>query len=177
MNIEARDPRQRYWVQSTKLELEGKLGTTFSLSNGMLGLRGAHEECPAWGRPEFYVAGTYATGPASLLGFHDPDHILTHPERMTPEALAAAADNSIQTLPNLPFPIALKIDVGGTPFTQSVQTLYALDEALDELFESGGVYARRGMYVERMRQVREALIDLGIVPRHASGAFEKEAVR
>ena len=90
MRIEARDPRQCYWVQSTRRELEGKLGTTFSLSNGMLGLRGAHEECPDWGRPEFYVAGTYATGPASLLGFHDPDHILTHPARMTPEALEAA---------------------------------------------------------------------------------------
>ncbi len=55
MNIEPRDPKQRYWVQSTKRELEGKLGTTFSLSNGMLGIRGAHEECPDWGCPEVVI--------------------------------------------------------------------------------------------------------------------------
>jgi kojibiose phosphorylase len=129
--IQPRDPRQRYWVQSTRPELEGKLGTTFALSNGMLGLRGAHEECPAWGRPEFYVAGTYATGPASLLGFHDPDHILTHPDRMTPEALAAAADNSIQTLPNLPFPIALKIDVGGQRFDFDTHKVLSAERLLE----------------------------------------------
>src|SRR5210317_2262974 len=82
VNIEARDQRTTYWVQSTKQELEGKLGTTFSLSNGMLGIRGAHEECPPLGRPEFYVAGTYAAGPSDLLGFHDADHILSHPDRI-----------------------------------------------------------------------------------------------
>jgi len=136
MRIEPRDPCLRYWMQSTKPELEGKLGTTFSLSNGMLGLRGSHEECPDWGRPEFYVAGTYATGPASLLGLHDPDHILTHPDRMTPEALADATHDSIQTLPNLPFPIALKITVTGTPFAfgthkiLSAERLLELDNAL-----------------------------------------------
>lgn len=57
-----------------------------------------------------------------------------------------------------------KQDAGGTPFTQSVQTFYALDEALDELFEAGGVCERRTMYVERMRQVRRTLIELGVVP-------------
>lgn len=136
MTIEPRDPRLRYWVQSAKPELEGKLGTTFSLSNGMLGIRGAHEECPAWGRPEFYVAGTYTTGPASLLGFHDPDHILTHPARMTPAALAAATHGSIQTLPNLPFPIALRIAVGEERFAfethkiLSAERLIELDHAM-----------------------------------------------
>jgi len=136
MTLEARDPRQQFWVQATRQELEGKLGTTFSLANGMLGLRGAHEECPAWGRPEFYVAGTYATGPASLLGFHDPDHILTHPDRMTPEALEAATHNSIQTLPNLPFPIALKVTVAGERFDfdshkiLSAERLLEIDEAI-----------------------------------------------
>ncbi len=116
IDIEGRDPRTRFWVQSTKSELEGKLGSTFSLSNGLLGLRGAHEECPPWGRPEFYVAGTYAGGPPELLGFHDPDHILTHPERTTPEALAAVETSAIWTLPNLPFPIAVKLVVGDIPF-------------------------------------------------------------
>jgi len=131
MSIEPRDPRQRYWVQSTRPELEGKLGTTFSLSNGMLGLRGAHEECPEWGRPEFYVAGAYTTGPAALLGFHDPDHILTHPDRMTPEALEAARHNSIRTLPNLPFPIALKIAVDGTPFAFDTHKVLSAERLLE----------------------------------------------
>jgi len=135
MSIEARDPRQRYWVQTTKKELEGKLGSTFSLSNGLLGIRGAHEECPSWGRPEFYVAGTYAAGPASLLGVHDPDHILTHPQRMTPEALASLGDQAIQVLPNLPFPIALQIEVADVRFDfdshriLSAERLLEIDEA------------------------------------------------
>ena len=43
MSIEKRDPQKRFWVQTTKSELEGKLGTTFSLANGLLGIRGAHQ--------------------------------------------------------------------------------------------------------------------------------------
>ncbi len=131
-----RDPRREYWVQSTKPELEGKLGSTFALSNGLLGLRGAHEECPSWGRPEFYVAGTYAGGPASLLGIHDPDHILTHPDRMTPEALSEMRPDVIWTLPNLPFPIAVKLSVGAAEFAYdkmkilSNERLIELDKAV-----------------------------------------------
>jgi kojibiose phosphorylase len=134
-DVTPRDVRRQYWVQSTKPELEGKLGTTFSLANGLLGLRGAHEECPEWGRPEFYVAGTYAAGPASLLGFHDPDHILTHPERITPAALAELRPDTIWTLPNLPFPVAVRLNVGGIAFSHeqskvlSNERLLQLDEA------------------------------------------------
>ncbi len=131
MDIEPRNPEQRYWVQSTKKELEGKLGTTFSLSNGMLGIRGCHEECPSWGRPEFYVAGTYAAGPASLLGFHDPDHILTHPDRITESALSELDDLSIQTLPNLPFPVALKIEVADTPFSFDTHKILSAERVLE----------------------------------------------
>lgn len=112
-----RDPRWQFWVQSTRPELEGKLGTTFALANGVLGLRGAYEECPAWGRPEFYLADSYAGGAASLLGIHDPDHILTHPARMTAEALAELQDDVIWTLPNLPFPLAVRLTVGGVEFS------------------------------------------------------------
>lgn len=131
MSIEPRDPRQRYWIQAMKQELEDKQGSTFSLSNGMLGIRGAHEECPPWGRPEFYVAGTYASGPASLLGFHDSDHILTHPARITPEALAGLGDQAIQTLPNLPFPIALQIDVAGQRFGFNTHKILSAERLLE----------------------------------------------
>ncbi|HAS83637.1 MAG TPA: hypothetical protein DCS43_13445 [Verrucomicrobia bacterium] len=131
VEVATRDPRFRYWVQSAKKELEGKLGTTFSLSNGMLGLRGAHEECPAWGRPEFYVAATYADGPAELLGFHDTDHILTHPDRITPQALATVGRQSIQTLPNLPFPVALRIAVGDETFSFETHKVLTSERMLE----------------------------------------------
>ena len=53
-------------------------------------------------------------------------------------------------------------DQGGTPFTQSVQTFYALDEALAEFFEAGGWQARRAHYRALAAQVREGLRGLGI---------------
>lgn len=55
-------------------------------------------------------------------------------------------------------------DQAGTPFTQSIQTFYALDEALDELAESGGVAARRALYESRMSAVRQTLLAIGIEP-------------
>ncbi len=55
-------------------------------------------------------------------------------------------------------------DSAGTPFTQSIQTFYALDEALDELAESGGVAARRALYESRMATIRDTLVALGIEP-------------
>lgn len=136
LTIPTRDPRWQFWVQSTKPELEGKLGSTFALANGVLGLRGAHEEMPAWGRPEFYVTGTYAHGPASLLGFHDPDHILTHPQRITPTFLAGLGDQTISTLPNFPYPLAVRLAVAGVPFdwktskVLSCERLVEIDQAL-----------------------------------------------
>jgi len=114
--IQGRDVRLQFWAQSTRPELEGRLGTTFSLSNGYLGLRGFHEEMPSWGRCEFYVSGTYSGGPASLLGFHDPDHILTHPKRMGREFLDSLGPHSVWTLPNLPCPLGVRLSVGGVAF-------------------------------------------------------------
>lgn len=55
-------------------------------------------------------------------------------------------------------------DARGTPFTQSVQTFYALSAALDELAEQGGREARARSYCGRMAQVRQTLEGLGIRP-------------
>ena len=55
-------------------------------------------------------------------------------------------------------------DSGNTPFTQSVQAFYALNEALDELVDAGGIEKRRELYLGRMDQVRCLLRDLNIVP-------------
>ncbi len=53
-------------------------------------------------------------------------------------------------------------DGHGTPFTQSVQTFYALDAALDEFFEAGGWAARQALFHQRMATVRMTLATLGV---------------
>lgn len=55
-------------------------------------------------------------------------------------------------------------DEKGTPFTQSVQTFYALDEALDEFFEAGGWQARHSLFATRLASIRQTLVELGIEP-------------
>ena len=53
-------------------------------------------------------------------------------------------------------------DAQGTPFTQSVQTFYALDAALDEFLEAGGWHARRQTFRDRMSAIRDTLAELGV---------------
>jgi 2-aminoethylphosphonate-pyruvate transaminase len=53
-------------------------------------------------------------------------------------------------------------DKGATPFTQSVQSFYALNEALNEHSEHGGWMARRELYRERMNSVIKHLHELDI---------------
>ncbi len=60
-------------------------------------------------------------------------------------------------------------DQGGTPFTQSVQVMYALAEALQEMQEQGGWQARHAHYAELMRMVRNGLAQIGIQPLLADG--------
>lgn len=99
-------------------------------------------------------------------------------------ACAATANKSLHGVPGTAFVIARRElledtgrtvylnlvdycraqDAGTTPFTQSVQTFYALDEALNELLEEGGWQARHAEYQRRMRTVREHLIGLGVEP-------------
>ncbi len=55
-------------------------------------------------------------------------------------------------------------EAGGTPFTQSVQTFYALDEALLEFFDAGGWQERRDTYRRLAGQVRKGLKNMGIMP-------------
>lgn len=53
-------------------------------------------------------------------------------------------------------------DADGTPFTQSVQTFYALAEALHEMQEQGGQQQRKQNYWKLMHIVRAGLEQLGI---------------
>lgn len=55
-------------------------------------------------------------------------------------------------------------DRDGTPFTQSVQTFYALAAALRELEAEGGWQARRDNYRRRMAAVRGVLRETGVSP-------------
>lgn len=55
-------------------------------------------------------------------------------------------------------------DGGGTPFTQSPQVFYALEEALAELRDEGGRAARRARYARLAQQVRVGLSALGFRP-------------
>lgn len=55
-------------------------------------------------------------------------------------------------------------DAHGTPFTQSIQTFYALSAALEELAEQGGREARAEQYRARMARVRQTLLELGVRP-------------
>ena len=49
-----------------------------------------------------------------------------------------------------------------TPYTQSVQCMYALCEALDEYMEGGGLKARQGLYNNRVDFAESFLKDLGV---------------
>lgn len=53
-------------------------------------------------------------------------------------------------------------DARTTPFTQSVQTFYALDAALDEFFAAGGYPVRRALFRARMSELRATLAELKV---------------
>ena len=55
-------------------------------------------------------------------------------------------------------------DANGTPFTQSVQNYYALDEALFEFQDQGGRQVRYQHYRDLVDQTRNGLNNLGIRP-------------
>lgn len=52
-------------------------------------------------------------------------------------------------------------DLAQTPFTPAVSSFFALEKALDELFEQGGVQSRRETYRRRNLLIRRVLSDLG----------------
>ncbi len=55
-------------------------------------------------------------------------------------------------------------DIGGTPFTQSVQVLYALDEALNEHADMGGWESRRNDYRLKMELLNKSFKSIKIKP-------------
>jgi len=61
-------------------------------------------------------------------------------------------------------------DLRGTPYTQSVQCFYALDEAVKEFMAGGGRTTRQKQYRKHMRTIRSGLTRLGIRPLLAEAA-------
>ncbi|MEW6688183.1 MAG: 2-aminoethylphosphonate aminotransferase [Pseudomonadota bacterium] len=108
-------------------------------------------------------------------------------ERWQPAALAATASKCLHGVPGISFVLArrdalgandgtarsLYLDLrayhreqanGWSPYTQAVQVVHALREALRELAEEGGWRARRSAYLARTTRVRDALRARGIAP-------------
>jgi 2-aminoethylphosphonate-pyruvate transaminase len=54
-------------------------------------------------------------------------------------------------------------ELGQTPFTPAVSAFFALETALDELAEQGGVAGRREQYRQRNLRIRRVLTSLGFV--------------
>jgi 2-aminoethylphosphonate-pyruvate transaminase len=59
---------------------------------------------------------------------------------------------------------------GWSPFTQSVQCVFALQDALAEFAEAGGWQARAATYAARAQRVRAVLAELGVSYFLADGA-------
>jgi len=107
-------------------------------------------------------------------------------------AVAATANKCLHSVPALSFVLARKAlwaqpsqacsvyldlhsyhkaqkDSGFSPFTQSVQPAFALDEALDELAEQGGWQQRGASYRARAERIAETLERCGVstlLPKH-----------
>jgi 2-aminoethylphosphonate-pyruvate transaminase len=118
-------------------------------------------------------------------------------DRWQPKAVAGAANKCLHGVPSVSFVLCeqsalsgnqslattLYFDLlryyreqveGWSPFTQSVQGFFALQEALQEFFEQGGWQARHQRYCQLSDQVRRALDKLGVqalLPESESSAI------
>ena len=76
--------------------------------------------------------------------------------------------NSGSTAPRTPYLDLQKYleqqDAGGTPFTQSIQCFYALDEALQEFMARGGWEKRQQQYSMLMQIIRDGMRRIGVRP-------------
>jgi len=115
--MKGRDYKTQFWhesghpVLSANPATERLMSTFYSLANGYLGLRGTLEEMPSNASPGFYVAGTYSAAPRRLVPIHPLDHILSHPEYAKPKYHAGYEDYELATIPNLPNPVAVRLQV------------------------------------------------------------------
>jgi len=105
----ARDDSVNFWHENSVPEMEGLMGTFYSVANGYLGLRGTDEEMPPWSTPGFYVIDSFCTAPSKLVPVHPADHILVDPELVKEKYHEEYKKMTLTTLPNLPNPIAVNL--------------------------------------------------------------------
>lgn len=113
---------------------------------------------------EWNITAAAATANKCLHGVPGISFVITR--RKAIENLSANPSSLYLDLRNYLIPQ----DNGSTPFTQSVQVMYALDAALDEHARTGGWTARRSQYREKMQLVDTGLLKLGISPYLKQGA-------
>lgn len=107
--LKIRDNSVNFWHESSVPEMEGLMGTFYSVANGYLGLRGTDEEMPPWASPGFYVIDSFCAAPSKLVPIHPADHILSHPEYVKEKYYESHKNVQLTTLPNLPNPIAVNL--------------------------------------------------------------------
>jgi 2-aminoethylphosphonate-pyruvate transaminase len=113
---------------------------------------------------EWNIAACAATANKCLHGVPGTSFVIANREAMTQMSATPARTLYLDLVAYLK-----SQDANGTPFTQSIQTFYALAEALDELSDAGGWDKRRQQYWQRMDIVRTGLDKLNI-----KAYFDKE---
>ena len=108
------------------------------------------------------IAGCAATANKCLHGVPGTSFVITR------RSALAQGDTARNLYLNLSV-YCQQQDLGGTPFTQAVQTFYALAEALKELADQGGWHNRQQHYAELVGLVRDGLKGMGIKPLMADG--------
>lgn len=107
--LKIRDHSVKFWHETSVPEMEGLMGTFYSVANGFLGLRGTDEEMPSWATPGFYVSDSFCEAPSTLVPVHSADHILSHPEYVKEKYHESYKGMKVTTLPNLPNPVAVNL--------------------------------------------------------------------
>ena len=108
---------------------------------------------------EWNIAACAATPNKCLHGVPGISYVI-----VDRKALSQMAPTPARTLYLDLFNYLKSQDANSTPFTQSIQTFYALAEALDELNDAGGWSKRQQHYWKLMNIVRSGLQKLNIRP-------------
>jgi len=113
---------------------------------------------------EWNIAACAATANKCLHGVPGTSFVIVNREAITQMSATPARTLYLDLVTYLK-----SQDANGTPFTQSIQTFYALAEALDELNDAGGWQERQKQYWKLMDIVRTGLHELNI-----KAYFDKE---
>ncbi|MAS81578.1 MAG: 2-aminoethylphosphonate aminotransferase [Legionellales bacterium] len=106
---------------------------------------------------EWNIAACAATANKCLHGVPGTSFVISNREAITQMSATPARTLYLDLVTYMKLQ-----DSNSTPFTQSIQTFYALAEALDELNDAGGWRKRQKQYWQRMDIVRNGLLELNM---------------